>query len=209
MTHPYPGLVFQAGSVTLKDIMAAIHSKLKATVAATLALVTFSLPFEVSAAEASREAELLEALPQADPADAAAIARELESAWEKSGSAAMDLLLRRGRDAMERGDFEAAIGHLTALTDHAPEFAQGWYERSRAFFAADLMGPAVADLERALALNPNDYNAIYGLGVVLEHFNDPKAAFEAYSRAQSIHPHHEEVTKALERLSPAVAGKEL
>jgi tetratricopeptide (TPR) repeat protein len=189
--------------------MAAILSKLKATVAATLALVTISLPFEVSAAGPDREAELLESLSNSAPGDASAIARELESSWDKSGSAAMDLLLRRGRDAMERGDFREAIEHLTALTDHAPGFAQGWYERSRAYFASDLMGPAVADLERALSLNPNDYNAIYGLGVVLEHFNDPEAAHEAYTRAQAIHPHHEEVTKALERLNPAVAGKEL
>lgn len=189
--------------------MAAILSKLKVTVAATLAIVTISLPIEVSAADAGREAELLQSLAQADPAEAIAIARELESAWDKSGSAAMDLLLRRGRDAMERGKLHEAIEHLTALTDHAPEFAQGWYERSRAFFAADLMGPTVADLERALALNPNDYNAIYGLGVVLEHFGDAAAAHEAYARAQAIHPHHEEVTRALERLKPAVAGKEL
>lgn len=189
--------------------MAAIFSNLKATVAATLALVTISMPFAVSAADPAREAELLQSLADADPAGAVSIARELESAWDKSGSAAMDLLLRRGRDALERGDTLEAIEHLTALTDHAPEFAQGWYERSRAFFAADLMGPAVADLERALALNPNDYNAIYGLGVVLEHFNDPKSAYEAYSRAQAIHPHHEEVTKALQRLKPAIAGKEL
>ncbi len=189
--------------------MAAIVPNLKATVAATLATVLFSVPFEVSAAEQPAEAELLQSLTQADPGEAVSIARELESAWDKSGSAAMDLLLRRGRDAMERGDLREAIEHLTALTDHAPDFAQGWYERSRAYFASDLMGPAVADLERALALNPNDYNAIYGLGVVLEHFGDAKSAHEAYTRAQSIHPHHEEVTKALERLKPVVAGKKL
>ena len=36
--------------------------------------------------------------------------------WSKSGSASMDLLLKRGREAMEAGDLTAAIEHLTALT---------------------------------------------------------------------------------------------
>ncbi len=189
--------------------MAAIFPNLKAIVAATLVTVMFSTPFDAFAQDLRAEAELLQELAGADVAEATAISRELESRWDKSGSPAMDLLLQRGRDALERGDYIGAIEHLTALTDHAPDFSQGWYERSRAFFAAEKFGPAVADLERALFLNPSDYNAIYGLGVVLEHFNDAKAAYQAYTRAQAIHPHHEEVTKALERLKPAIAGKEL
>ena len=38
----------------------------------------------------------------------------------------MDLLLERGRKAMSEGDTNTAIEHLTALTDHAPNFAEGW-----------------------------------------------------------------------------------
>ncbi|WP_254868690.1 tetratricopeptide repeat protein [Phaeobacter sp. HF9A] len=155
------------------------------------------------------EAELLTRLADADPHDAAALERELMALWSHSGSPSMDLLLRRGRDAMERGDWQAAIEHLTALTDHAPDFAEGWSERARAFFHADLFGPAVADLERALALNPNDYNAIYGLGQVFEYFRDPERAYAAYARAKAIHPNHEEVTKALDRLSGEVNGQAL
>lgn len=155
------------------------------------------------------EAELLDRLEASDPTDAMALDRELQALWSKSGSPAMDLLLRRGRDAMERGDWQLAIEHLTALTDHAPEFAEGWSERARAFFHADLFGPAVADLEQALALNPNDYNAIFALGQVFEYFGDPIRAHAAYERAKAIHPHHEEVTKALDRLSVDVDGQSL
>lgn len=155
------------------------------------------------------EAELLARLKDADPNDARAVDRELQALWSKSGSPSMDLLLRRGRDAMERGEWQVAIEHLTALTDHAPDFAEGWSERARAFFYADLFGPAVADLEHALALNPNDYNAIFALGQVFEYFRDPTHAVAAYERAKAIHPNHEEVTKALDRLSVAVGGQSL
>ena len=70
-------------------------------------------------------------------------------------------------------------------------------------------GPAVADLERALALNPNDYDAIYALGSVLELFRLPERAYQTYLRAMAIHPHHEEVITALERLEPQFGGKDL
>ncbi|KIC07824.1 hypothetical protein RA19_22125 [Leisingera sp. ANG-M1] len=188
--------------------MMANHPKLKAIVAATAATVMFSLPGQVFAQVLSAET-LLQDLALSEASEAAAIDRELQALWAKSGSPSMDLLLRRGTDAMERGDLQAAAEHLTALTDHAPDFARGWYERARTYFAMGLYGPSVADLERALALNPNDYNAIYALGVLWEQFRNPERAYQAYQRAKAIHPHHEEVSSALERLKPLAEGKEL
>lgn len=121
----------------------------------------------------------------------------------------MDLLYRRGRDAIEDDDLRAAIEHFTALTDHAPGFAEGWHARASAYYEARLYGPAVADLERALALNPNNYRAIFGLGTILELFGDETRAYEAYLRAKAIHPHFEDVIQALDRLSPRVEGQSL
>ncbi|MEY8838324.1 tetratricopeptide repeat protein, partial [Cribrihabitans sp. XS_ASV171] len=95
------------------------------------------------------------------------------------------------------------------LTDHAPGFAEGWHARASAFFGSELYGMALADLERALALNPNNYNAIYGLGLIFEALGEPELAFDAYNRALAIHPHHEEVTKAVNRLEPQVGGQSL
>lgn len=189
--------------------MIANHLNLKAIVAATLLTVTISMPLATSADEGTRETALLAELRQADASTALALERELQALWRKSGSPAMDLLLSRAQKSFEAGDLAGAIEHLTALTDHAPDFAQGWYERARAYHAAGLYGPSVADLERALALNPNDYNAIYALGTVFEQFRMPKRAYEAYLRAKTIHPHHEEVLNALERLRPQAAGKDL
>jgi tetratricopeptide (TPR) repeat protein len=189
--------------------MIANHLNLKAIVAATLFTVTISMPLATSASEKTEESALLTALISADAATARALDRELQALWRKSGSAAMDLLLKRAGKAFEAQDLAAAIDHLTALTDHAPDFARGWFERARAYHAAGLYGPSVADLERALALNPNDYNAIYALGTVFEQFRKPERAYEVYLRAKAIHPHHEEVFNALERLRPLAAGKDL
>ncbi|MEX0283690.1 MAG: tetratricopeptide repeat protein [Paracoccaceae bacterium] len=177
--------------------------------AATSVVVMFSLPAFSQEADLRDESALLERLARADAREAIHLDRQLRRLWSQSGSPAMDLLLERGREAMEEDDTRTAIEHLTALTDHAPEFAEGWHARASAYFSAELYGPALLDLERALALNPNNYNAIYGLGAMLETFGDKKRAYEAYSRVLAIHPHHEEVTKAMERLQPDVEGEAL
>ena len=80
-------------------------------------------------------------LKESDAQAAGRIEREIWNEWSKSGSPAMDLLLQRGRDAMAAGDMGAAIEHFTALTDHAPDFAEGWTARATAYFQAAEWGP--------------------------------------------------------------------
>ena len=165
---------------------------------------------EAAAADLTDEAALLGALAGAgDPAEARHLERQLQALWSRSGSASMDLLLKRGREALENGETRAAIEHLTALTDHAPDFAEGWYLRASAYYEAGLVGPALADLGRALTLNPNNYEAIFGLGSILESLDDIDRAEAAYARVLAIHPHNEDAARALERLEPRMRGKSL
>lgn len=193
--------------VKLNSDMSTVLHILNNIVAALFAIVMFSLP--AMAGEDARLDSLFASLQEADAKESRRIASEIELEFSKSGSPAMDLLLKRGRDALEAGDSQAAIGHFTALTDHAPDFAEGWHARSVAFFQAELYGPAIADLEHALSLEPRHFNAIYGLGVIMEELNRPDMAREAFSRVLAIHPHHENVTTALERLDGQTGGKDL
>jgi len=50
------------------------------------------------------------------------IEEKIWSEWRKSGSTKSDLLLRRGMDAMSRGDFIASVEHLSAAIDYTPNF---------------------------------------------------------------------------------------
>ena len=103
-------------------------TNLKHTVAALAMLAGLAGP--VAAQDSDQT--LLQSLRTAPAEEAAGISSKLEAGWRKSGSAAMDLLLQRGNDALEEGDYALAIDHLTALTDHAPEFAEGWHLRAQA-----------------------------------------------------------------------------
>jgi len=141
--------------------------------------------------------------------DAPRIEREIMQEWSKSGSPAMDLLLQRGNDALLAGDFEAAIDHFTALTDHAPDFAEGWNGRAQALYQAGLYGQAVEDVGRVLTLNPHHFGAIAGLAAMFEEMDRPEQALEAYRAAFAIHPHLAGVSEAIQRLEAESEGQEI
>lgn len=129
--------------------------------------------------------------------------------WSRSGSASMDLLLKQGREALERQDYELAIEHLTALTDHAPEFAEGFNARATAFFQLDEYGLALEDIRRTLELNPRHFAALTGLAVIMEQMGEEARALTAYQEVLKIHPHRPNVKEAVERLEFTVLGKRI
>ena len=178
---------------------------LKLTVAAIMMTVINSLPLAAQPVTS----DLMEQLKTAEVGEIARIERALKLEWSRSGSKALDLLLLRGREAMASGDTNAAIEHFTALTDYAPNFAEGWHGRAIAYFEIELFGPALADLKRSLMLNPNNFDAVFGLGSMMMTFEDFSRAEKAFREVLRLHPNHENATNALERLESQGIGREL
>ncbi|WP_421703609.1 tetratricopeptide repeat protein [Aliiroseovarius sp.] len=171
--------------------------------------LAFLLPLPALAQQApERVDELFSQLAQAEEDSWEVIEVELDRLLAQSGSPAMDLLLERGRLAMQDDRPGDAVEHLTALTDHAPEFAEGWYARATAYYLTGRVGPALADLQRALALESRHYRAISGLAVILEETDQPRRALQVYRRALAIHPHAPDIKEAVARLE-AVLLKEI
>ncbi len=160
-------------------------------------------------ADAAKLDTLFTELAQSEPDAASRIEREIWNEWSKSGSPAFDLLLERGRTALAQGDLDAAIEHLTALTDHAPEFAEGWNARATAYYQAGQFGPSIADIQHTLALNPRHFGAMAGFGMMLEELERTDDALEVYRAAIAIHPHLSGVIEAIERLEQAEQGRSL
>jgi tetratricopeptide (TPR) repeat protein len=163
----------------------------------------------VVAEDAAKLDGLFDRLKTAGAEEAGRIETEIWIEWSKSGSPAMDLLLQRGRDALEMGETGAAIEHFTAIIDHAPDFAEGWNARATAYYMAGEFGPSIADIARTLALNPRHFGALSGLGAILEASDRPERALEVYKAALAIHPHLEGVPEAIERLETQAKGQEL
>lgn len=157
----------------------------------------------------ARVDELLGRLQQASPEDAVLIEREIEIEWSKSGSAAMDLLLQRGKDALDAGEPQIALEHLTALTDHDPDFAEGWNTLASAHIALGKLGPAVDDLARTLRLNPRHFGALVSLAQIFEEIDRPESALEAYRGALALNPQMLDVQAAVKRIEADLAGRNI
>jgi tetratricopeptide (TPR) repeat protein len=152
---------------------------------------------------------LFDRLKTADVAESGRIETEIWIEWSKSGSPALDLLLQRGRDAMAVGDNALAVEHFSAIIDQAPEFAEGWNARATAYYQEGEFGPSLADISRALQLNPRHFGALSGLAAILEDAGKPDRALEVYKAALAIHPHLEGVVEAILRLETRQKGQEL
>ncbi len=138
------------------------------------------------AQDAAKLDGLFDRLKTADEAEAGRIEREIQIEWSKSGSPALDLLLQRGRDAMDLGDLPQAIDHFSAIIDQDPNFAEAWNARATAYYMAGEFGPSVADIAKVLTLNPRHFGALSGLAMILEETGKPERALEAYRAAIAL-----------------------
>ncbi|WP_095590015.1 tetratricopeptide repeat protein [Actibacterium ureilyticum] len=183
--------------------VANIHNRI---VAAIFAICCLSGAVQ---ADEKRVDDLFDLLAQDNLPNWQVIEDEIWLEWSKSGSAAMDLLLERGRAAMESGDFPRAVEHLTALTDHAPDFAEGFNARATAYYRMGFYGPSLADIRTVLTLNPRHFGALSGLGTILEEIGEEDRALGAYQAAAAVHPHKPELQDAVKRLERAVSGDQI
>lgn len=174
------------------------------------ALTEPAAPDEPTAAARLREREdldlLFQELAQPDGETWARAETDILRIWSRSGSASIDLLVKRGEAALDAGDFPAAIGHLTALTDHAPDYANGWYLLGVAYYLGGNTGPALADLARVLSLEPRHFAALTQLGVMLEELGQDERALEAYRASLKLHPHQQDAADAVTRLQEKNKG---
>ncbi len=184
------------------------YSTLLLNCAAAAFLATFVISPPAHAGEAELDA-LFERLQQPELDDWEQIEQQIWREWSDSGSKSMDLLLQRGRRAMSEGRLEDAIDHFTALTDHAPDFAEGWNMRATAYFGAEQYGLSIADIGRTLRLNPRHFGAMQGLGRILEEMDQKESALEAYRAAYAVHPHRPGLEESIERLEADVSGQDI
>lgn len=184
--------------------MAVLISRIKCIV--TAFVLAMAMPAGLAAQDADLDALFAE-LRAADDDTHTRVADRILRRFEQSGSASMDLLLRRGSEAAEEGDFAVAVEHFTALVDHAPDFAEGYHSRASAYFGLGLIGPALDDLRQTLVLNPRHFEAMFGVGIVLEELGRDEDAIAAYRAIQELYPLDPDAATALERLQLKTEGQ--
>jgi len=183
--------------------MSALSIRDKCIVAAVAVFVNLVLP---AAAETTGLDRAFKELADPGYAGWERAESDIRRAWSRSGSATMDLLLKRGEEAMDAGDLPAAIEHLTALVDHAPDFPEGWNARATAYYMAGQIGPSVADIAQTLKLEPRHWGALAGLGMIFAEMGEKERALKAFRASFALNPHQQDVKDSITRLQKELAG---
>jgi tetratricopeptide (TPR) repeat protein len=144
-----------------------------------------------------------------DAAAAEPIMKAIEDLWTVSGSDTIDLLMSRAAQFANKEDADLSIAILDAVVDIAPEDAEAWYLRAKVNIIKGKPERAIADLRRALAIDPKHYKAINDLGLVLEQIGAKKEALAAYRKALEVNPFLDDARQGVEALKREVEGQDI
>lgn len=137
------------------------------------------------------------------------IIEAIEALWAVSGSDTVDLLMSRAAQFATEAEIELSLAILDAVVDIAPQEAEAWYLRAKVNILKVKPERALADLRRALNLDPKHYRAINDLGLVLERLGAKKEALKAYRRALAVNPFLEDARQGVEALAREVEGQDI
>ena len=154
--------------------------------------------------------DLLDQLAATDnEAEAANLEEQIWEAWLLSGSATVDVLMKRGVAAFVAGDADLARDMFDRAIALRPDYAEAWDRRALIFYTEGKYDEAIADLERTLENEPRHFGAWTSLGLIFETMDLPDAALKAYRKALAIHPHALAAKQGAERLARRVEGRTL
>lgn len=194
---------------TMKQARSILNALLAATLAFAPVTLGSTMAFAQDVSQTDEVEELLRELAQPEQDGWVRIERQILRLWSRSGSATIDYLFGRGQSALRAGQAEDAIAHFSAVIDHDPDFAEAWNGRATAYFMANRLGQALADIEQVLIRNPRHFGALAGLGMILEQLDRPEEARQAYAASLAINPHQASVLASQARLDLATAGAAL
>ena len=152
--------------------------------------------------------DLYALLATADDEDSAkAIAEAIERIWLHSGSATIDLLMERSMKAVAEKKQDLALKLLDQIVELAPDFTEAWNRRAYVHFVRSEIELALGDLRRALALDPNHFKALDGLGQILREIGQKKAALKAFKQLLEVHPYWSGAQQLVDELAREVEGQ--
>ncbi|HKD24174.1 MAG TPA: hypothetical protein VKB71_19290 [Rhizomicrobium sp.] len=141
--------------------------------------------------------------------DAKPIEKEILIHFLASGSASVDLLMSRVDALMGGNDANNAAKILAAVTQIAPNYAEGWHQRGKLEEEQGHDEAAMVSLQKAINLNPREFAALVELGDMLAEYGAKPAALASYKKALALDPHFEGLDKRVEQLSREVEGEKI
>ncbi len=121
-------------------------------------------------------------------AEGRTVTGQMWALWTAAPDEPAQEMLDRGMAAIRASDLLGAMDALDRLVAYCPDYAEGWNQRAFAEFLAGRMEASRADLERALALEPDHVAALTGLALVLTALGDVVGAQARLRDALRLNP---------------------
>jgi tetratricopeptide (TPR) repeat protein len=137
------------------------------------------------------------------------IEKRIEAALAVTESDTLNLLMVRAATTMEAKEFKTAMQLLDSIIEVNPRYTEAWARRATLYFVQKDFYRSLADIRVVLAQEPRHYQALAGLGVILQDLGEDKRALEAYRRALEVNPHLENIPDIVRRLKLKVEGRDI
>lgn len=150
-------------------------------------------------AQVEGQEQLLRALKNDDPAVHEIARRALEHLWfSAAGREAYDRM-EVAYAAAEHEEYDEALKVLNEVTVKYPNYAEAWNRRAAVLWQKGEYQQSLKDCERALAINPNHYGALQGIGICQIQLGDVAEACRSLRAALKIAPHDDAARRSLQK----------
>ncbi len=137
------------------------------------------------------------------------IEKRIEAALVVTDSDTLNLLMVRAQAVMQEKEYKTAEQLLDSIIQVNPRYTEAWARRATLHFVQKDIYRSLADLRVVLAQEPRHYQALAGLGIILQDIGEEKLALQAYRRALEINPHLESISDSVRRLKLKVEGRDI
>ena len=142
-----------------------------------------------------------------DENEAKGLASLISAVWMRSGSDTADLLMARAETAIASKNLPLALSVLDKLVELKPKWAEAWNKRATVRYLSGDLNGSMADVDRTLKLEPNQFSALSGLAMILQQTGFDRRALQVYRRVLSIYPHQPDIERTVDRLTLQVEGQ--
>ncbi|MGO9673642.1 MAG: tetratricopeptide repeat protein [Methylocella sp.] len=145
----------------------------------------------------------------ADPDEAKGVADAIQHVWLQSQSDTADLVMQRAMLASRMKNYPLALALLDRLVALEPNWAEAWNQRATVRFLSQDFDGSMADIDKAIKLEPRHFGALTGMGVILQREGLDKRALEVLNKALEIYPAQPDLKDAVDKLRLDVNGRDI
>ena len=120
--------------------------------------------------------------------------------WFRLGKPAAVNLVKCGNSHMHHGNNECAIEKFSQALNEDPTFAEAYNQRAIAHYLNERFEESIADCKAALALMPQHFGAMSGMGHCYAHLGQWSEAKRCYRLTLAIHPRLEGIEASLQQI---------